>query len=351
MGLETGTFINDLVVTNPLGTDNKSLGDDHLRLIKNTVKNTFPGMAGAAWRVQNKIAAYTVIASDNMTVLDCTVALTLSLTAVATLGNKFYCIVFADGVDVILDPSGVETVNGSATVTVTNGSYGKLFCNGVKWFCELGVVGPAASTKYALSMFADTTGKVLQDGPALGTSGQVLTSGGAGAAPAFAAATGGGYTQEALVPLISGTSKDITIPAGVTSIILSIENIVNSATNDLELLLGDAGGIETAGYLATCWYDIQAGAPAMSTPIANFGLTFQYAATYSLTGVITLTRMDTTTNYWNLTSTLSNQTAGNTYFWGVGRKVLSAELTTLTLSWGGTDTFAGTTGQYGLSYL
>ncbi len=42
MPLETGEFISDLVVTNPLGTDPKSQGDDHLRLLKKTVQQTFP---------------------------------------------------------------------------------------------------------------------------------------------------------------------------------------------------------------------------------------------------------------------------------------------------------------------
>jgi len=40
MGLETGTFINDLVITNPLGTDDRSTADDHLRLLKTLIRNT-----------------------------------------------------------------------------------------------------------------------------------------------------------------------------------------------------------------------------------------------------------------------------------------------------------------------
>lgn len=48
MGLEAGSFINDLVVTNPIGgTDPRSQGDDHLRLIKTVLKNSFPGTIGA----------------------------------------------------------------------------------------------------------------------------------------------------------------------------------------------------------------------------------------------------------------------------------------------------------------
>ena len=44
MALETGTYLDDLVITNPTGTDAKSEGDNHLRLIKNLLKATFPNM-------------------------------------------------------------------------------------------------------------------------------------------------------------------------------------------------------------------------------------------------------------------------------------------------------------------
>lgn len=47
MGLETGTFISDLVSTNPTSGDAKSQGDDHLRLIKATLLATFPNVNGA----------------------------------------------------------------------------------------------------------------------------------------------------------------------------------------------------------------------------------------------------------------------------------------------------------------
>jgi hypothetical protein len=47
MSLETGTFISDLVVTNPLNTDQKAQGAGHLRLLKSTVKATFPAITGA----------------------------------------------------------------------------------------------------------------------------------------------------------------------------------------------------------------------------------------------------------------------------------------------------------------
>jgi hypothetical protein len=46
MSLETGTYISDLVPTNPSGSDPKSQGDDHLRLIKSVLQTTFPEASG-----------------------------------------------------------------------------------------------------------------------------------------------------------------------------------------------------------------------------------------------------------------------------------------------------------------
>jgi len=47
MGLETATYISDLNSSNPLGSDGKNAGDDHLRLIKSTLLATFPNVTGA----------------------------------------------------------------------------------------------------------------------------------------------------------------------------------------------------------------------------------------------------------------------------------------------------------------
>ena len=47
MALESTTYINGLVVTNPTGTDARSQGDDHIRLVKSAIKATFPSLTGA----------------------------------------------------------------------------------------------------------------------------------------------------------------------------------------------------------------------------------------------------------------------------------------------------------------
>lgn len=47
MALESGSYIGDLVTTNPAGSDAKSQGDNHLRLIKTALKSCFAGFSGA----------------------------------------------------------------------------------------------------------------------------------------------------------------------------------------------------------------------------------------------------------------------------------------------------------------
>lgn len=56
MGLESGDYIDDLVSTNPVGaSDNVSQGDDHLRLIKKVLLQTFPNLTGAMTRTQAQL--------------------------------------------------------------------------------------------------------------------------------------------------------------------------------------------------------------------------------------------------------------------------------------------------------
>ena len=47
MALESATYINSLVNTNPSGSDSISQGDDHIRLIKSVLQNSFPNVASA----------------------------------------------------------------------------------------------------------------------------------------------------------------------------------------------------------------------------------------------------------------------------------------------------------------
>lgn len=55
MPLETGTYINSLVSSNPASTDGLAKADDHLRLLKSTLLATFPNVSGAITKTHTEI--------------------------------------------------------------------------------------------------------------------------------------------------------------------------------------------------------------------------------------------------------------------------------------------------------
>jgi hypothetical protein len=70
MALETATYINGLVSTNPASSDAPSAGDDHLRLIKATLLATFPNVTGAATPTHTQLNFVTGVTSAIQTQLD-----------------------------------------------------------------------------------------------------------------------------------------------------------------------------------------------------------------------------------------------------------------------------------------
>lgn len=79
-GLETGDFIDDLVITNPLSSDLASTGDDHIRLIKKTVKASFPNIDGAVSATDEELSFVDGVTSAIQTQLDGKAGLTASNT-------------------------------------------------------------------------------------------------------------------------------------------------------------------------------------------------------------------------------------------------------------------------------
>lgn len=66
MGLESPSFVNDFVSTNPDGTDARSQGDDHIRNMKSALKATFPSASKAFFfpTATTKSADFTVTSTD-----------------------------------------------------------------------------------------------------------------------------------------------------------------------------------------------------------------------------------------------------------------------------------------------
>jgi len=128
MALEAGTYVNDLVVTNPVGaTDFVSNGDDHLRLIKTVLKNTFPN-ATRAFYLPSTTALQTgtvnVVAADQGKIIPVSAedaARTVNLPANSTLTDGWsVTIVKADHSAnlVIIDGNSSDTINGALTFSL-----------------------------------------------------------------------------------------------------------------------------------------------------------------------------------------------------------------------------------------
>jgi hypothetical protein len=90
MALETGTYISDLVPTNPSAGDLISAGDDHIRLLKSTIKATFPNLTGAVAATHTELGYLSGVSSNVQTQLDAKAALSHTHSeADITDGNVF----------------------------------------------------------------------------------------------------------------------------------------------------------------------------------------------------------------------------------------------------------------------
>lgn len=70
MSVETASYISDLVSTSPAATDQKSEGDDHIRLLKSVLKTTFPNVTGAVSVAHTKLNYLTDVTSNLQAQID-----------------------------------------------------------------------------------------------------------------------------------------------------------------------------------------------------------------------------------------------------------------------------------------
>jgi hypothetical protein len=213
MGLETATYINGLVSTNPTAGDPVSQGDDHVRLIKAAVLATFPNITGAV----------------------------------------------------------------TATHTALNNAATRLLASGTA----------VAST--------------------------------------------------------SGTSIDFTsIPSWVTRVTINLAGVSVSSTSNPLIQIGDAGGIETSGYLGSGTSAGNGQPAAVASYTTGFGLNSATAGNL-FHGSIVLTLLDASTNTWACNGNIATSNVAG-FLLTAGTKPLSATLDRVRITTvGGADTFdAGT---------
>jgi hypothetical protein len=67
MALESATYINSLNSSNPVATDPLSQADEHIRLLKSTIKATWPNITGAVAATQADLDTKSAITSNGST--------------------------------------------------------------------------------------------------------------------------------------------------------------------------------------------------------------------------------------------------------------------------------------------
>ena len=85
-----------------------------------------------------KSSGYTVTTSDRGKIITASAALTLNVTAAATLGDGFVFGVWAKGGAVTIDPSASEQVDGAVTKVIGAGKCALVYCDGTA-FATVGV--------------------------------------------------------------------------------------------------------------------------------------------------------------------------------------------------------------------
>lgn len=124
MSLESATYISELSASNPLAGDNVDQGDDHIRLLKSTLQNTFPN-ASKPFRfptVLTKTGNYTVLNTDDNSIIVGNAAGTITFTLpTLAAGDAGWAIwvhnAHATGTVSIAPPSG--TISGDSTVELS----------------------------------------------------------------------------------------------------------------------------------------------------------------------------------------------------------------------------------------
>ena len=120
MSLESVTHIDDLNATNPLGTDPRSEGDDHIRNIKTVLLTDFAGITGAVTATHSELNYVDVTAGT----------LTASKAMVVDSSSKIDNLK-VDNIDI--NGNAIISTDSNGDVTITPNGTGDLILDGLKW--------------------------------------------------------------------------------------------------------------------------------------------------------------------------------------------------------------------------
>lgn len=200
-----------------------------------------------------------------------------------------------------------------------------------------GGTGASSFTAYSVVLGGTTSTGALQSVASVGTSGQVLVSGGSGAAPSW----GSALTSATAISTTSGTSHDFTgIPSSVKRITIIMSGVSTNGSSTILFRIGDSSGVSATGYTSNTW---GAAAPSSNMTLddetSGFGFGYLTSAAAAWDGVLTLVNI--TGNTWVISGVSTSAVYSGVT---AGSKTLSGVLTSIRLTtFGGTNTFdAGT---------
>lgn len=136
----------------------------------------------------------------------------------------------------------------------------------------------------------------------------------------------------------SGTSVDFTgIPSWVNRVTMVMYGVSTNGSSIPMVQLGTSSGIENTGYTGANGGNAGAAGAGGASPTSGHGLCLAAAATWTYTGTVIATRVNSTA--WVITNMVTYSTS-NAMSYGASTKTLSGQLDRIRLTTvNGTDTF------------
>lgn len=180
-----------------------------------------------------------------------------------------------------------------------------------------------------------------------GTSGNVLTSD--GTTWASSAPSASGITLGTPTATTSGTAKDYgSLPAGIKQITISFDRVSSSAGTFFGVRIGTGGSPDNTGYTGGSGATSTVANTTTGTANATGFNTESIGVTTQLSGSITLTLLDPTSNIWIASGVLTGNAAAHNVVMVSGRKALSGTLDIVRI-YAGAGTFDN--GSVNIAYL
>lgn len=186
--------------------------------------------------------------------------------------------------------------NGAPWVAVTNAMLATMAASTIKANLTGGAATP---TDASLSAILDLVGSAAQGDIlyrgaatwtrlAAGTSGQTLTTGGAGANPSWSAASGMTIMAKRTPGAVT-TDTQTGIPSTAKRVTINFQGLTKGGTGDFNIQIGPSGGVVSAGYVGWSRGTSNTAGMAAGTSWSALGATV---------GSVLLTLMDSTNNVW-----------------------------------------------------